>query len=126
MKRPLETLVLCEEWSTYREYDPAKALIMRTTILDETWWDKVEYVIQFISPMYDMIRFADTDKPSLHLIYDMWDDMIEKVKTIIYNHEKKELFENSTFYDVVYGILIIRWTKSSSPLHCLAHSLNPR
>ncbi|KAL8108089.1 hypothetical protein AgCh_024508 [Apium graveolens] len=58
--------------------------------------------------------------------YDMWDENIEKVKGIIYRHERKEHFEESPFYDVVYPILIDRWTKSSSPLHCLAHSLNPR
>ncbi|GAV74929.1 hypothetical protein CFOL_v3_18409, partial [Cephalotus follicularis] len=28
--------------------------------------------------------------------------------------------------DVVYNILIERWMKSSTPLHCTAHSLNPR
>ncbi|XP_047330526.1 uncharacterized protein LOC124934094 [Impatiens glandulifera] len=81
---------------------------------------------KFTAPIYDMLRFADTDRPSLHLIYDMWDDMIEKVKNIIYRHEEKELTEGSEFYDVVYAILTDRWTKSSSPLHCFAHSLNPR
>lgn len=126
MKRSLESLVLCEEWSTYREYDPVKAQTIRSTVLDELWWDKVDYILEFTTPIYDMLRFADTDRPSLHLIYDMWDDMIEKVKTIIYRHERKEPTEDSTFYDVVYAILIDRWTKSSSPLHCLAHSLNPR
>ena len=29
--------------------------------------------------MYAMIRLTDMDKPSLHLIYEMWDDMMEKV-----------------------------------------------
>ncbi|XP_074361159.1 uncharacterized protein LOC141701395 [Apium graveolens] len=126
LKRALERLVLCEEWSTYREYDLPKAQVMRMTILDENWWDSVDYILEFTAPMYDMLRFSDTDKPSLHLVYDMWDDMIEKVKNIIYRHEKKELFEESHFYDVVYAILIARWTKSSSPIHCFAHSLNPR
>ncbi|KAF7835522.1 Dimer_Tnp_hAT domain-containing protein [Senna tora] len=41
-------------------------------------------------------------------------------------HEGKELNEESSFYNVVYNILIDRWTKSCTPLHCLAHSLNPR
>nr|XP_017226358.1 PREDICTED: uncharacterized protein LOC108202473 [Daucus carota subsp. sativus] len=95
-------------------------------MLDETWWDQVDYILEFTSPMYGMLRFADTDKPSLHLIYDMWDEMIEKVKTIIYRRERKELSEDSPFYNVVYSILIDRWMKSSSPLHCFAHSLNPR
>ena len=52
--------------------------------------------------------------------------MINKVKKIIYKHEEKELHEHSSFYIVIYDILISRWTKGSSPLHCLAHSLNPR
>ncbi|WOH02245.1 hypothetical protein DCAR_0521634 [Daucus carota subsp. sativus] len=127
LKRSLETLVLSEEWGTYREYDQqAKASIIRTTMLDETWCDKVDYILKFTGPMYGMLRFANTDKPSLHLIYDMWDEMIEKVKTIIYRHERKALSEDSPFYIVVYSILIDRWTKSSSPLHYFAHSLNPR
>ncbi|XP_074381164.1 uncharacterized protein LOC141722833 [Apium graveolens] len=73
-----------------------------------------------------LVLCEEWNKPSLHLVYDMWDDMIEKVKNIIYRHEKKELFKESPFYDVVYAILIARWTKSSSPIHCFAHSLNPR
>ncbi|XP_047309681.1 uncharacterized protein LOC124913102 [Impatiens glandulifera] len=126
VKRALESMVLCNEWSTYRECDPSKAQTIRSTMLDDLWWDKLDYIIEFIAPIYDMLRFADTDRPSLHLIYDMWDDMIEKVKNIIYRHEEKELTEGSEFYDIVYAILTDRWTKSSSPLHCLAHSLNPR
>lgn len=130
LKRSLALLVLSEEWGTYRDYDLERAQTIRTIILDDLWWDKVDYILEFTAPIYDMLRFADTDRPSLHLIYDMWDDMwddmIEKVKNIIYRHERKDLTEDSTFYGVVYGILIDRWTKSSSPLHCLAHSLNPR
>ncbi|GAV92311.1 Dimer_Tnp_hAT domain-containing protein [Cephalotus follicularis] len=52
--------------------------------------------------------------------------MIEKVKGAIYRFERKQGNETSTFYDVVYNILIDRWTKSSTLLHCTAHSLNPR
>jgi len=76
--------------------------------------------------IYDMIRFADTDTPCLHLIYEMWDSMIEKVKKEIYLHEGKEPNEESDLYSVIYDILIARWTKGNNPLHCLAHSLNPR
>lgn len=71
LKRALERLVLCEELSTYCEYDLSKAQTMRMTILDEYWWDNVDYILEFTTPMYDMLRFSDTDKPSLHLLYDM-------------------------------------------------------
>ncbi|XLR17870.1 hypothetical protein HN51_064615 [Arachis hypogaea] len=56
----------------------------------------------------------------------MWDSMIKKVKSAIYLYERKDEQESSSFYDVVHSILVQRWTKSSTPLHCLAHSLNPR
>ena len=42
-------------------------------ILSDLWWDKVDYILEFIAPIYDMLRKADTDKPCLHLVYEMWD-----------------------------------------------------
>ncbi|KAG8485832.1 hypothetical protein CXB51_019167 [Gossypium anomalum] len=66
------------------------------------------------------------NRPTLHLVYEMWDEMLEKVKTGIYRHEGKKGEERSIFYEVVYDILIDRWTKSTTPLHCMDHSLNPR
>ncbi|GMP97241.1 hypothetical protein CsSME_00045573 [Camellia sinensis var. sinensis] len=72
-----------------------------------------------------MLRFCDTDKPCLHLVYEMWDSMIERVKASIYRREGKSENEESSFYSIVHQILVGRWTKSSTPLHCLAHSLNP-
>uniref|UniRef100_A0A0D3AD77 HAT C-terminal dimerisation domain-containing protein n=1 Tax=Brassica oleracea var. oleracea TaxID=109376 RepID=A0A0D3AD77_BRAOL len=67
-------------------------------ILSDEWWEKVSYIIYFTRPIYEMIRFCDTDKPSLHLIYEMWDSMIEKVKYEIYKKEKRPLIEVSPFY----------------------------
>ena len=73
-----------------------------------------------------MIRMADIDTPCLHLMYEMWGSMIEKVKKEIYRYEGKEEDEVSDLYLVIHDILIARWTKGNNPLHCLAHSLNPR
>jgi len=52
--------------------------------------------------------------------------MIENVRKIIYQHERKTKVEQSSFFEVVNSILIDCWTKSNTSLHCLAHSLNPR
>jgi len=60
------------------------------------------------------------------MIYEMWDNMIEKVKDRIYRHERKQPDEESAFYVTIYAILYDCWLKSNTPLHCLAHSLNPR
>ena len=126
LKKGLQEMVISDQWSSYKEDDVAKAKFVKDILLDDKWWDKVDYILSFTSPIYDVLRRTDTEASSLHLVYEMWDSMIEKVKNVIYQYERKEESEGSTFYEVVHSILIDRWTKSSTPLHCLAHSLNPR
>ncbi|KAJ7971487.1 Dimer_Tnp_hAT domain-containing protein [Quillaja saponaria] len=125
IKCGLQTMVISDQWTAYKEEDVEKAATVKEIILNDVWWDKVDYIIAFTAPIHDMLRVTDTDKPTLHLVYNMWDTMIEKVKATILRHEGKEANDQSTFYDVVYSILIDRWTKSCTPLHCMAHSLNP-
>ena len=119
-------MVISEEWISYSEDVVGKAQTVRDYVLNDLWWDKVAYILRFTEPIYEMLRVADTDAPILHKVYEMWDSMIENVKKEIYQHESKEDYEESPFYDVVHNILIERWTKNCTPLHCLAHSLNPK
>jgi hypothetical protein len=125
VKAALQHMVISDKWSIYKD-DVSAAQRVKEIILSDSWWGKVDYILRITTPIYDMIRFADTDTPCLHLIYEMWDSMIEKVRKVIYVHEGKELNEESALYSVIYDILIARWTKGNNPLHCLAHSLNPR
>ena len=119
-------MAISEQWASNREDDVGKAQKVKEMILSDLRWDKVDYIHEFTAPNYDMLRVTDTDKPCLHLVYEMWDSMIEKVKATIYRHEGLEDDEYSSFWSVVHDILIDRWTKNYTPLHCLAHSLNPK
>ena len=55
-----------------------------------------------------MLKFADIDKPTLHLIYDMWDTMIENVKDAIYPNLSldKPALESVVFVD---GVVEDEW-----------------
>ena len=125
VKAALQHMVISDKWSIYKE-DASTAQHVKEKILSDVWWGNVDYILRITTPIYDMIRFADTDTPRLHLVYEMWDSMIEKVKKEIYLYEGKEPNEKSDLYSVIHDILIARWTKGNNPLHCLAHSLNPR
>jgi len=59
-------------------------MLVKEKIVNDEWWEKVFYIIEFTRPIYDMFRFCDTDKACLHLVYEMWDSMIEKVKFEIF------------------------------------------
>jgi len=110
IKRGLQDMFLSDRWSLYRD-DLGKAQFVKEKVLDDFWWDNIDYIIAFTDPIYDMIRVTDTNKPSLHFVYDIWDIMIEKVKVAIYRHEGKRDNEQSSFYDVVHKILEDRWKK---------------
>lgn len=80
IKDALVQMVVSDKWTAYREDDQGKAQAVKEKILNDIWWDKIKYIVDFTDPIYSMLRAADTDKPCLHLVYEMWDSMIEKVR----------------------------------------------
>ncbi|KAL0456074.1 UNVERIFIED_CONTAM: hypothetical protein Slati_0946600 [Sesamum latifolium] len=126
IKKQLKMMVISEQWSCYHDDDITKARNVKEKLLDDSRWDLIDYILDFTEPIYEMLRACDTDKPCFHLVYDMWDNMISKVNGAIYKHEKKNDYEESSFWGVVHKVLGDIWSKSNTPLYCLAHSLNPR
>ncbi|KAL9227765.1 hypothetical protein vseg_003416 [Gypsophila vaccaria] len=132
VKSALDNMVIDPEWrvlfrSTSNNPVDVKVRKIRMLILDDTWWEKVEYFLEFTKPIYTMIRDGDKDSPVLHRVYDMWDTMIEKIKVVVFRKEKKNLdVDSSDFFDAIHNVLVERWDKSNTPLHCLAHSLVPK
>nr|GEV57682.1 hAT dimerization domain, ribonuclease H-like domain protein [Tanacetum cinerariifolium] len=109
-----------EKDNVHRQLEPLRSTWKEkgVTIVSDGWSDPTR------KPLINFM--ATSDKPCLHLVYEMWDSMIEKVKIEIYKKEKHPTCQLSLFYDVVHGILVARWAKNNTLLHCLAHSLNPR
>ncbi|XP_028063798.1 uncharacterized protein LOC114267015 [Camellia sinensis] len=107
----LHTMVISEKWAPYKEEDVGKAALVKEKLLNDIWWDKIDYILSFTLPIYKMLRFCDTNKPCLHLVYEMWDSMIERVKASIYRREGKSENEESSFYSVVHQILVERYYK---------------
>ena len=81
----------------YKERDGVKAKEVKDKILNENFWMDVDNILRFTTPMYEMLRLADTEKPCLHNIYEWWDLMFEKVKEAIYKKEHKSFIENSRY-----------------------------
>ena len=55
IKRSLQSMVISEQWTFYKEDNVGKATRVRDLILDDFWWDRVNYIILFTSPIYDML-----------------------------------------------------------------------
>ncbi|KAG6519794.1 hypothetical protein ZIOFF_023303 [Zingiber officinale] len=83
IKKCLENMVISERWDVYKEADVVKARVVKYKILDDQFWEKIDYILAFTSPIYEMLRKADTNQPCLHLVYEWWDEMIEKMRVAI-------------------------------------------
>ena len=109
----------------YRDHAASKRV--KDTVLDDGWWERVNLSIKIMDPIISLLRFADTDKPILGDIYEGWDSMIESVKTIVMENESPEYGTSAeSLWSTIQVILLSRWDKNCTPLHCLAHSLNPK
>jgi hypothetical protein len=127
VKTALGSMVISEFWSFWRKTDQASSKKVKDTMLDDGWWERVDLTIKIMDPIISLLWFADMDQPILGEVYEGWDSMIESVKTIILQHECPEYGTSTkTLFTTIHDILISRWDKNCTPLHCLAHSLNPK
>ncbi|XP_059638978.1 uncharacterized protein LOC132281276 [Cornus florida] len=106
VKDALEKMVMDPSWRMHLKWDGKsaigiKAREVKISIVSDSWWADLEYLLDFTEPIVEFLRLADTNAPVLHLIYDMWDTMIEKVKSRIFGHEKQDLLTGqSNFFDL--------------------------
>nr|XP_007161843.1 hypothetical protein PHAVU_001G102800g [Phaseolus vulgaris]ESW33837.1 hypothetical protein PHAVU_001G102800g [Phaseolus vulgaris] len=101
LKKGLQEMIISDEWSFYKKDNVDSGQFVKETLLTNNWWMKVDYKLAFTAPIYDVLKIIDTNMASLHLVYGMWDSMIENVKKVIYQHEMKIEAEYSSFFKVV-------------------------
>ena len=127
VKTALGSIVISEYWSFWRKTNQSAAKKVKDTVWDDVWWERVDLTIKIMEPLISLLRFVDTDQPILADVYEGWDSMIESMRTIVMENECRE---NETsvknVWSTIQDILISRWDKNCTPLHCLAHSLNPK
>jgi hypothetical protein len=115
--------VTCGEW---RQADSERESMVQRVLIDEDWWSKVEFLLKFTLPAFELLRDVDTDKPFLGEIYDGMDTMVEKTVEIIRQEAPTLLFVEVDFAEHVRSIIVTRWNGFNTPLHTLAHALNPK
>ncbi|KAL8528385.1 hypothetical protein ACS0TY_005987 [Phlomoides rotata] len=47
VKGQLQSMVISERWSMYREDNAEKTRIVKEKLLDDGWWDSVDYILRF-------------------------------------------------------------------------------
>ena len=70
-------------WNQWRQSQTERAQGVKRLVVDDEWWDKVEYLLAFTKAIVDLLCMFDTDKPSLGEVYEGIDSMIEKIRVVI-------------------------------------------
>ena len=50
---------------------------MKKLVVDDEWWDRVDYLLAFTKPIVDLLRLIDTDMSNLGEVYEGIDYMIK-------------------------------------------------
>lgn len=85
-----------------RNANELKSREIKDTLVSDTWWDKVDYILKFTEPMTMFLRVADKDSSGLHFVYDMWDTMIEDVRGHIFEHENEDLLTGKSVFFMLF------------------------
>jgi len=56
---------------SYKEDNVDSAQFVKETLLNNNWWMKVDYIVAFTAPIYDVLRKTYRDMTTLHLVYEM-------------------------------------------------------
>lgn len=118
------SMVVSQLWVEWRQADTKQGAMVRRLCLDEEWWSKIDFLLKFKGPAFELLRSTDTNHPFLGLVYDGMNCMVEKTMEIISQESPQLLFEDVGFVDLVQKIMVDRWNNFNTPP--LAHALNPK
>jgi hypothetical protein len=116
----LKQLVVSDQWDEMRKRmsrdDKAKADAVSTTLLDNNFWQGVDKIITVTQPIYELLRLADGDVPSIGKVYARASAVQSHINNSTLTRAEK---------DEVQRIFLKRWTQLHAPIHGAAYCLDP-
>ena len=85
-------------------------------IMDDALWAQMKHVVTVTKPIIYMLRIADSKKPSIGKVYEGIDKMVERIKELEADPDKKEELR---------VLCQKRWDQYHSPMHAAAFVLDP-
>ena len=61
VKATLGAMVISEFWYFWRKTNQLASKRVKDTVLDDSWWERVDLIIQIMDPIISLLVFANTD-----------------------------------------------------------------
>jgi hypothetical protein len=59
IRQGLSNVVMDQAWFDYKENDVSKTQFVKEKIINDIWCDKINYILSFTEPIYDMLRSCE-------------------------------------------------------------------
>jgi len=89
LKKGLQEMVISDEWFSYKKDSVDSAWLVKETLVNDNWWMKVDYILAFTAPIYDVLKKINTNMVTPHFVYEMWDSMVEKCHIPIWKKDTR-------------------------------------
>ena len=106
VKQVLVSMVVSQVWAEWRQADSERGYMVHRLCLDEDWWSKIDFLLMFTTPAFELLQNADTDQPFLGEVYDGMDFMVEKTMEIISQESPHLLFVDDNFAELIKKIIV--------------------
>eukprot|EP00253_Pinus_taeda_P021029 PITA_21029 len=83
VRQALQEMVINPLWKSWRTSTSDIGEKIKSIILDDAWWDKVQHLLRFTEPILTLIKAFDTDTACLGEVYENIDSMMERIREII-------------------------------------------
>jgi hypothetical protein len=118
VRKALGAMVMSDAWDELSS-DGNNVNAVKEIVLDSQFWSQVWYVLQFIKPIYHMIKFADSNQPIIREMYEKMDSMLGHIKDIV---EPRDV----NLYNHICVEVEKWWEMLNILLHTLAYVLTPK
>lgn len=116
----LQATVVSSEWNAWNESKSPQAKKIRE-MLNGDWWVDCRYVVFFTTTIVELIKYVDSNSPTLGEIYECIDIMVGKVEHII-----RQRNPSLEFFHETHKLIEKSWIKLNISLHVVAYALNPK
>lgn len=115
-RNAIESLFVDQEFVNSPEGKTRTAKDVKNIILNEMFWHTCQNACMMVGPLLKMIRFLDSDKPTMGYLFHALATCVETIERGL----------GKTRNNSIVGVINRRWKDQlSSPLHAAAHFLNP-
>lgn len=115
-RNAIESLFLDKEFLKSDEEKTKQARQVKNIISNEMFWTTCQNACIMVGPLLKMIRFLDSDKPTMGYLFHALATCVETIQMGLVSNQNAS----------IVGVIKKRWkSQLSSPLHAASYFLNP-